>query len=340
VVKQKALGRGLDSLISGASDIMSAQQARLTDPAALPLVSLDSIIPNPNQPRRIFREDDPLLLELRDSIIEHGLIQPIIVTKLDTLAAAEGKNTPSSSDWFADDFAGAATAKADEQSSVVKYQIIAGERRFRASKLAKLDKVPVVIKDVTPQEMLELALIENIQRADLNPIEEAMAYQALIQEYGLTHDVVAKQVGKHRTTVTNSLRLLQLPPQIRNMLLNQAENFTEGHARALVGIESEEDQIKVMKQIIASRLTVRQAEELAERVKSTENVDIALEHVAMVPSHSPELIGLESQFHDALKVKVDIKRNTRGKGTLILHFNSQDEFDGLYDRLVKSQEEL
>lgn len=340
MVKPKSLGRGLDSLISGASDVMSAQQSRLTDPAALPLVSIDSIIPNPRQPRRIFREDDPLLLELRDSIIEHGLIQPIIVTKLDVSAVAEDKNTPSISDWYGDGFAGASTTSADEQSPVVKYQIIAGERRWRASKLAKLDKVPVVIKDVTPQEMLELALIENIQRADLNPIEEALAYQALIQEYGLTQDIVAKQVGKHRTTVTNSLRLLQLPTQIRDMLVNHAENFTEGHARALVGIESADDQIKVMKQIIALRLTVRQAEELAERIKGIENVDTALEHVTMVPSHSPELINLESQFRDALMVKVDLKYNARGKGTLVLHFNSQDELDGLYGRLVKPQEEL
>jgi ParB family chromosome partitioning protein len=221
----------------------------------------------------------------------------------------------------------------------VKYQIIAGERRWRASKLAKLEKVPVVIKDVTPQEMLELALIENIQRADLNPIEEALAYQALIQEYGLTQDVVAKQVGKHRTTVTNSLRLLQLPPQLRDMLVNQAENFSEGHARALVGIEREEDQIKAMKQIIALRLTVRQAEELAERIKSADNIDTALEHVVMTPGQSPMLAGLESEFREALMVKVDLKYNARGKGTLVLHFNSQDELDGLYDRLVKPQEE-
>jgi ParB family transcriptional regulator, chromosome partitioning protein len=338
VVKPKSLGRGLDSLISGASGIMAAQQSASTDPAALPLVVIDSIIPNPRQPRRIFPDNDPLLLELRDSIIEHGLIQPIIVARLDTLPTDE----KSSSDWFGDGFAGAPVAGSAEQSPVVKYQIIAGERRWRASKLAKLEKVPVVIKDVTPQEMLELALIENIQRADLNPIEEALAYQALIQEYGLTQEVVAKQVGKHRSTVTNSLRLLQLPPQLRDMLVNQAENFSEGHARALLGIENAEDQTKAMKQIVALRLTVRQAEELVERVKNVKNaesVETALEHVAMVPSHSPELAGLESEFREALMVKVDLKYNTRGKGTLVLHFNSQNELDSLYERLVKPQEE-
>ena len=337
MVKPKSLGRGLDSLISGASGIMAAQQSAETDPAALPLVLIDSIIPNPRQPRRIFREDDPLLLELRDSIIEHGLIQPIIVTRLD----ASESDEKSGSDWFGDGFAGAPLAGSVGQSPVVKYQIIAGERRWRASKLAGLEKVPVVIKDVTPQEMLELALIENIQRADLNAIEEALAYQALIQEYHLTQDVVAKQVGKHRTTVTNSLRLLQLPPQIRDMLVNQAENFSEGHARALLGIEREEDQIKAMKQIVTLHLTVRQAEELVERIKTAgaETVEAALEHVAMAPAQSPVLAGLESEFREALMVKVDLKYNARGKGTLVLHFNSQDELDNLYDRLVKTQEE-
>lgn len=340
MVKPKSLGRGLDSLISGASGIMAAQQATPTDPAALPLVLLDSIIPNPRQPRRVFREDDPLLLELRDSIIEHGLIQPIVVTRLDSLETDE----KSSNDWFGDGFAGAPVAGSELQSPVVKYQIIAGERRWRASKLAKLEKVPVVIKDVTPQEMLELALIENIQRSDLNPIEEALAYQMLVQEYGLTHDAIAKQMGKSRPAVSNSLRLLKLPQQIREKLVNQADSFSEGHARAVKSIEREEDQLEAMEQIISSGMSVREAEEF---VKGVKQADGALENapkrvserVELLPNYSTEMVDLEAQFREALSVKVELKYNAAGKGKVILHFNDQEELDRLYKSLIKPQEE-
>jgi ParB family chromosome partitioning protein len=220
-----------------------------------------------------------------------------------------------------------------------KYQIIAGERRWRASRLAGLDKVPVVIKDVTPQQMLELALIENIQRADLNPIEEAMAYQALIQEFGLTQELVAQQVGKDRSTITNSLRLLQLAPRVRDALINQSESFTEGHARAIGGITGEEGQVQAMNQIIALHLNVRQAEELAKRIKTAENVGAALEKLAATPPRSPDVADLETHFRDALMVKVDLKLNSKGKGTLVLHFNNQDELENLYGRLVKKEEQ-
>ncbi|GCF10436.1 ParB/RepB/Spo0J family partition protein [Dictyobacter arantiisoli] len=335
-------GRGLDALISGASDVMSAQQqSRQPVTDSMPLVSIETIIPNPRQPRRIFREDDPQLLELSDSIKEHGLIQPIVVTRLDSLP----ETSASAPDWFGSHSAtntSATSATSDNGTSstvVPLYQIIAGERRWRASRLAGLTQVPVVIKDVTPQQMLEMALIENIQRADLNPIEEALAYQALTQEFGLTQDVVAKQVGKHRTTITNSLRLLQLPVAVRDMLINQVENFTEGHARTLLSIENEEDQIKAMQQIISLRLTVRQAEELAERMKATESVSTAVEQLSASPMRSPELAGLEAHFRNALQVKVDLKCNAKGKGTLVLHFNNQDELDGLYGRLVNQPEE-
>src|SRR5204863_8680653 len=142
----------------------------------------------------------------------------------------------------------------EEAAHVVQFQIIAGERRWRASRLAGLSKVPVVIKEVTPLQMLELALIENIQRADLNPIEEALAYQSLIQEFGLTQEMVAKRVGKDRSTITNSLRLLQLAPRVREALINQFDHFTEGHARALAALSREEDQVSAMNQIIALHL--------------------------------------------------------------------------------------
>lgn len=333
MAKQKfGLGRGLDALISGASDVMAAQQpVQVENSDTLPIVPIESIIPNPRQPRRIFREDDPRLLELSESIKEHGLIQPIVVTRLESEANQKGVQATNA--WFNDE-----QASASSTLVVPLFQIIAGERRWRASKLAGLTKVPVVIKEVTPQQMLEMALIENIQRSDLNPIEEALAYQALIQEFGLTQDMVARRVGKDRSTITNSLRLLQLSPKVREALVNQLENFTEGHARALVGITNEEDQLNAMNQIIALRLNVRQAEELAARIKASENVEAAIKQIDKKPVRGSELDSLETSFRDALMVKVDLKCNDKGKGTLVLHFNNQDELEGLYSRLVKHEE--
>jgi ParB family chromosome partitioning protein len=335
VAKQRVgLGRGLDALISGASTVMSPQQSTSEVPEALPLVDVDSIIPNPRQPRRAFHDDDPKLLELSASIKEHGLIQPIIVTRLDTSSTVhEVKQT--ANDWFGGDDSQANEAPA---SSNIKYQIIAGERRWRAVRMAGLDKVPIVIKDVSPQQMLELALIENIQRSDLNPIEEALAYRALIEEFGLTQEQVAKQVGKDRSTIANSLRLLQLAPAVRDALINQSENFTEGHARALISITCEEDQVHAMQQIISMHLTVRQAEALAGRMKTEENIEKAVESVTSQPQHSSEIESLTTDFRNALMVKVDLRCNAKGKGTLVLHFNSQEELEGLYNRLVKHEE--
>jgi ParB family transcriptional regulator, chromosome partitioning protein len=340
VAKQKfGLGRGLDALISGASEVMAAQQSSRVDEENILHIPINAIIPNPRQPRRILTEDDPKLLELSISIKQHGLLQPLVVTRLDTdatLTASSQKATANDS-WFGEE-----DQKDDAQSAsetVVQFQIIAGERRWRASRMAGLTKVPVVLKEATPQEMLELALIENIQRADLNPIEEALAYQALIHEFGLTQEMVARAVGKDRSTITNALRLLTLAPKVREALVNQPENFSEGHARALAGISREEDQIAAMGKIITLKLNVRQAEELAARIKAAERADAAAQEIsASPPKRSPELDDLESQFRNALMVKVDLKRSSKGKGTLVLHFNNQDELERLYTRLVKHEE--
>lgn len=350
MAKQKfGLGRGLDALLSGASEVMAGNQPSRIDENAIVQAPIESILPNPRQPRRIFREDDPRLLELSASIQEHGLLQPLVVTRLNTANPTEAKTKKASpaDAWFADndDISGgsapATPAPAPTTSvsdKVVQYQIIAGERRWRAARLAGLTKVPVIIREATPQQMLELALIENIQRADLNPIEEALAYQTLIQEFGLTQEMVAKQVGKDRTTITNSIRLLQLAPKVREALINQLENFTEGHARALIGITREEDQITAMNKIIALKLNVRQAEELAARIKAAEQLDAALEMVNATSGRSAELDDLETQFRNALMVKVDLKCNPKGKGTLVLHFNNQEELERLYKQLVTHEE--
>lgn len=317
------LGRGLNALIPGNPESTAEQQpSRISNENILHL-PLDSIIPNPRQPRRAFREDDPRLQELSASIKQHGLLQPLVVTRLDT-----GPNG-----WLAEtNFTQGAAA----QNGVAQYQIIAGERRWRAARLAGLKKVPVVIKEATPQEMLELALIENIQRADLNPIEEALAYSALIEEYGMTQEAVARQVSKDRSTITNSLRLLQLAPKVREALVNSLENFTEGHARALVGITREEDQVAALGQIINRKLNVRQTEELAARIKAAERANANQgAQVAPTPSRAPDLDDLEAQFRTSLMVKVDLRRNRKGKGTLVLHFNNEDELERLYTRLVR-----
>ncbi len=341
MAKQKfGLGRGLDALITGASEVMASQQSTQNGEIVNTLhTPIDSIIPNPRQPRRIFREDDPKLLELSASIKEHGLIQPIIVTRLDTLAAASGEEPKKDTgSWFHEDEQTASTQDSTKSLQGVLYQIIAGERRWRASRLAGLSKVPVVIKEVTPQQMLEMALIENIQRADLNPIEEALAYQALIQDFGMTQEQVARQVGKDRSTITNSVRLLQLAPKVRDALINQPENFSEGHARALIGIAREEDQITAMGKIIALKLNVRQAEELAASIKGKEDVNAAIERMTTPQPRPAEVQELETHFRDALMVKVDLKKNAKGKGTLVLHFNDQDELERLYSKLVKQRE--
>lgn len=222
----------------------------------------------------------------------------------------------------------------------MQFQIIAGERRWRAARLAGLTKVPVLIKEVTPLQMLELALIENIQRADLNPIEEALAYQALAEEFGLTQEMVAKQVGKDRTTITNAIRLLQLPPKVREKLINAPDVFTPGHARALLGIEHEENQIMAMEKIISLKYTVREAEALAESIKAQEKAQAAGKPVQATspPRRSSELDALEAHFRDSLMLKVDLKCNAKGKGTLVLHFNNQEELERLYNRLVKQQD--
>lgn len=328
------LGRGLDALISGASEVIASQQPARVDEGGILMVSLDQIIPNPRQPRKVFRADDPRLLELGASIQEYGLLQPLVVARLETLPIQQQDLAARSDDesWF---------SPAPADPATVKYQLIAGERRWRAARLAGLNEVPVVIKEVTPRQMLELALIENIQREDLNPVEEALAYQVLTSEFGLTQEQVAKQVGRDRSTITNALRLLQLAPKVREALINPSEypNFTEGHARALVGITREEDQIAAMGKVIALKLNVRQTEELAARLKAAERAAAGepLAHSDPPPRRSVEVVDLEAQFRDALTVKVDLKCNAKGKGTLVLHFNSQEELERLYSQLVRRE---
>jgi ParB family chromosome partitioning protein len=252
-------------------------------------VPLAAISPNPHQPRSPIREQD--LRELAASIEEHGIIQPLVVTEV-----ADG------------------------------YQLIAGERRWRAARVAGLSSVPVLVKDVAPSEMLELALVENLQRSDLNPLEEAMAYEQLAETFDLTQQQIAQRVGKSRTAVANTLRLLKASRPVREALLE--ERISEGHARALLGLEREEAQAAALKTVLKRDLNVRQTETLVRRLLGREG-----QRRKPRAEPSPAVRELESQFREALSTKVNLKRQGDG-GRLVIYFYSEEELAALYDHIV------
>lgn len=309
------LGRGLDALIPGAEVALEASAPPTPIPQAAPLeVPIGSILPNPRQPRTYITEDDALR-ELADSIREHGVIQPLVVTEL----VEDGQSPrPVGSDR-------------------PLYQLIAGERRWQASKLAGLTRVPVIIREVTPQQMLELALIENIQRFDLNPIEEALAYRDLVNDFGLTHEEVGKRVGKSRETVSNAIRLLGLPIDARQKLASRSQEFTPGHARAVLRIQNEDAQREAIERITAQGLTVRAAEELARRyTEATVQHQPERKSQPQAPMSSNRWI--EDDFRDKLAMKVQLRQNSKGKGSLTIFFNDQEELHRLYEIIVVRQE--
>ena len=252
-------------------------------------IDVDLIVPNPHQPRTSF--DEQALDELVGSMKEHGVLQPLLVSTSNT----EGV-----------------------------YQLIAGERRLRAAKLAGLTRVPVIVKEAATRELLELALVENLQREDLNALEEAGAYQRLAGEFGITQDEIAHRVGRSRTAVANTMRLLALSDEIKQSLAAGA--ITEGHGRALLAIEDEAERRNAWQQVIDRGLTVRQTERLARRSPNgaskppTNGVD-------------PEIDRIESRIRDTLGTKVELRRQKNGRGRLVLHFFSDDELNGLLSRI-------
>jgi ParB family chromosome partitioning protein len=279
---KKGLGRGLEALIPSLG---------LEESGAIKEIPVDEIIPNPFQVRRNF--DQKALEELAQSVKEHGLIQPLIVTH-------------------------------DAESG--KYQLIAGERRWHAAKIAGLSTVPAIVKEVSPRQMLEIALVENIQRADLNPLEEAEAYHFLIEEFGLTQEEVAKRVGKSRTAVANTVRLLRLPPEVKSAL---AEGLiSEGHARALLSLPTPELQIKALEKVVKQGLNVRQTEELVRKLQEPKE--------ASPRETPPELKEIETKLGDNLGTKVKIMKGRKG-GRLIIFFRSDDVFRSIYERLLGKQ---
>jgi len=261
--------------------------------AGLSEVPVRAIQPNPRQPRTTF--DEQALQELADSIREIGLIQPLIVVR----------------------------------SGEDQYTLIAGERRWRAAQLAGLEAVPVVVKDAAPQQMLEMALVENIQRADLNPLEEALAYKQLTEDFGLTQDQIAQRVGKSRVAVANILRLLKLPESIKARLADGL--ITEGHARALLALNDSATQQHLLSQIVKNGLSVRQTEELIRRLMDEQPAKKAHPaHRGGADSHA-----LEDRMRRTLGTKVSLFRSKKG-GTIVIHFYSEEELDAIYRRIVKS----
>ncbi len=282
------LGRGLDVLLSGVQG---------SDSSAVTEVPVERIVPNPRQPRQ--RIDPTALQELAESIRQHGLLQPLLVSRLPDDGSPLGG----------------------------PYQLIAGERRWQAARLAGLTRVPVIVKETTPQGLLELALVENIQRADLNPLEEAMAYRQLIEEFGLTQQQVADRVGKSRVTIANALRLLNLPPDVLDLLASGA--LTEGHARALLAAADPAQQQVLARRVVAEGLSVRATEELARR--AARSAPDERSYADGVPE--PYSDDLEAAFRRALGTKVELFRSRRG-GRLVIHFYSDEELQRLYDLLV------
>jgi ParB family chromosome partitioning protein len=289
--RKSGLGKGLDALIPAAEDETPLAE---TTPG-LAQVPLSSIVPNPHQPRSPIREQD--LVELAASIEEHGVIQPLVVAKVD-----DG------------------------------YQLIAGERRWRASRLAKLEHVPVVVKDAAPREMLELALVENVQRADLNALEEAQAYHQLIDQFGLTQAQVAKRVGKSREAVANTLRLLNAARVVQEALL--ADKISEGHARALLGLEKAAAQENALSVVHSKGLNVRQTEALVRRRLGEEKPKRRISKETQ--AQRAETAKLEDEFRRALNTKVSLAREEQ-EGRLVIHFYSDEELQALYERIVENK---
>lgn len=304
-ITKHGLGRGLGALIPAKPAQENAAQNLVR------VIPISQIEPNPKQPRKNF--SPAALDELAASIREHGVIQPLVVQEI---------QTPYGS----------------------RYQLIAGERRWRAAQRAGMTTVPVILKGVTPQQMLELALVENIQRQELNALEEADAYRQLIQEFELTQDQVAQKVGKDRTTISNALRLLKMPNMLKEAVLN--ETIREGHARALMQITDDKKQNELLKNVVAQNLSVRQTEELVRRTnaqttdtgepsKKTANGHASggQSSAARRPESSPDTTSLEQDLRTALGTKVELYRSQRG-GKIIIEFYSDEELETIYQKLV------
>lgn len=302
MTQRQALGRGLSSLIPKTA--ADADAGGPPPQAGIELVDVDVIVPNPHQPRQRF--DPQALRELADSIREHGVLQPVVVTQ------------------------------AQSDTGVKTYQLIAGERRLQAARIAGVERIPVVVKDVADAALLELALVENLQRQDLNPIEEAQAFQRLASDFGLTQEAIAKRVGRSRSAVTNTMRLLSLDGDILQSLASG--QISEGHARALLAIEDRNVRLDAWRRIVSDALSVRETEEIARALRETHRAAPASRGAANAPVRiDPEMRAVEDSLRHALGAPVSIRRGARG-GSITIRFHNDEELDGIIARLIEGGE--
>ncbi len=293
--KRSGLGKGLDSLIQMSDEVLEATAATGTklnddEKKGEVILNINDIEPNREQPRKIFNED--ALEELADSIKEYGIIQPILVHK--------------EKDY---------------------YSIIAGERRWRAAKKAGLKEVPVIIKEYSKQEIVEISLIENIQREDLNPIEEAMAYKRLAEEFNLKQDEIAERVSKSRTAITNSMRLLKLDERVQGMLID--DMISAGHARALLAVEDKEEQYNMAMKVFDEKMSVRETEKMVQAYINPKAKKPKDEPV----SESEQVVyqNIEEQLKEILGTKVSIQRKSKNKGKLEIEYYSNEDLERLLE---------
>lgn len=298
--KRRGLGRGLGALIvNTATTPASPEVVAQADAGGLRMVPVEQLAPNPHQPRSNF--DEIALAELAASIQAHGIIQPLVVTANPTALGA--------------------------------YWLVAGERRWRAARMAGLQEVPVIVREASPQQLMEWALVENVQRADLNALEEATAYQTLMEEFGLTQADVAERVGKSRSAVANTVRLLNLPLEAQEAIIDG--KISAGHARALLALPDADAIRSTLAEILRRELNVRQTEALVRR--KLEPAPDSPPPAPVDPQVKAHIEDMERRFRSALGTKVSLNRNQDGTGKLIVHFYNDDDLETLY-RLIASEE--
>lgn len=294
--RKGGLGKGLDSLIT---DKVSTKQAPSTvkkdEKKAETLVKITKVEPNREQPRKKFDED--ALLELSESIKQFGILQPLLVQKRDDY-----------------------------------YEIIAGERRWRAAKLAGLKEVPVIVKELSEKEIMEISLIENIQREDLNPIEEALAYKRLLDEFHVKHDELAERVSKSRSAITNSMRLLKLSEKVQQMIID--EKLTMGHVRPLIMVEDEEKQYLLAQKIFDEKLSVRETEKLVKKILNERETPETETQREKEEDFTVFYEKLSEQLKQVLGTKVSIKPKNNKKGKIEIEYYSQAELEELMEMLA------
>ena len=301
-VKKKGLGKGLDSLIPDNKSVKVTQNESTSKNSESELkngeqmMKINMVEPNREQPRKKFEED--ALLELADSIKQFGILQPLLVRKR--------------KDY---------------------YEIIAGERRWRAAKIAGIKEIPVIVKDYTEQEIIEIGLIENIQRENLNPIEEAMAFKRLLEEFKLKQDEVAERVSKSRTAVTNSMRLLKLDEKVQQMIID--DMISTGHARALLAIDDKNLQYELANKVFDEKLSVRETEKLVKDIKSPKKEKTKKEVIVNYLYKD-----LENRMKEVMGTKVSIASKGKGKGKIEIEYYSDNELERLFDMVMSLGKEV